>query len=399
MSKETISPREARRLALHCSGLLAGQDWPRAVNGRNQAAAAAAAVARLGYLQLDTIPICGARSHGLVLASRLPGYRAAEAEKLLGTSDSLFEYWGHEVSWLPLSLYGAVEFRRQEFRQRSWWRDIVRSHPEWVTEVLRRIEAEGPLGSRDFASDASDGSWYGRPPRKVLAALWSTGELAVRDRIGFERVFDLAERVIPGTAPAPLPEVEGVALLLETAAALHGWATPNTLCETFRLRRGRHAVAAAVARLGEEGRLVACDLVPTRGRRTPGFVRPADLERVAALAGARGPRGVLLSPFDPLVWDRKRAEALFGFDAIMEFFKPASKRRYGYYCLPVLAGDDLVSRVDLRADRKAGTFELLARHDVAAHAGRAQRAVPIALARHAQAVGLLPGRLLPEGSV
>jgi uncharacterized protein YcaQ len=323
-----------------------------------------------------------------VLASRLPGYRAADAEALLGTSDALFEYWGHEVSWLPISLYGALDFRRRLFRQEPWWQEIVADHPQWVDDVLRRIADEGPLGSRDFASEASDGSWYGRPPRRVLAALWSSGELAVRERVGFERIYDLAERVIPATAPAALPAVEGVALLLETAAALHGWATAGTLCATFRLNRKRHAVDEAFALLLESGRLTACEVVGPRGRRTRGLVRPADLAAAAALAGARGPRGVLLSPFDPLVWDRRRAELLFGFDAIMEFFKPAARRQYGYYCLPVLAGEHLVSRVDLRADRRAGTFAVLARHDVPAHAARAERAVPTALARHAKAVAL-----------
>ena len=388
MSNPTISLREARRLALHRSGLLANEDWPRAVKRRDHIAEAAAAVERLGYLQLDTIPISGARSHGLVLASRLPGYRPADAESLLGCSGNLFEYWGHEVSWLPMSLYGAMEFRRQDFRNDRWWQEIVKNHPEWIKEVLGRIEAEGPLCSRDFASDNSDGTWYGRPPRRVLAALWSSGELAVRDRVGFERQFDLTERVIPGSAPAPMPAVEGVALLLETAAALHGWATLGTLCETFRLRRKQPAVVDAVAQLLEAGRLVSCDLVGKRGQRTAGVVRPADLEKAHNLAGARGPRGVLLSPFDPLVWDRKRAPLIFGFDSIMEFFKPAAQRKYGYYCLPVLAGEHLVSRVDLKADRKAGSFEILARHDVPVHTKRAAAAVPLALARHAAAVGL-----------
>ena len=389
MTIAELSVREARRLALHRSGLLANPDWPRAVGRRTHVPTAAAAVARLGYLQLDTIPICGARSHGLVLASRLPGYRPADAESLLGASEELFEYWGHEVSWLPLSLYGAVEFRRREFRQRPWWREIVAAHPQWVDEVLRRIRAEGPLGSRDFASDKSDGTWYGRPPRRVLAALWSSGELAVRERIGFERVFDLAERVIPPGAPPPLPEIDGVALLLETAAGLHGWATAATLRETYRLQRSRHCVDDALSLLQEAGRLIACDLVGAKGQRTRGFIRPGDLQTAGQLGGARGPQGVLLSPFDPLVWDRKRAALLFGFDAIMEFFKPAADRRYGYYCLPVLAGEHLVSRVDLRADRRAGTIEVLSRHDETAHAGRARRSVPVALARHAAVVGLV----------
>ncbi|MFT4704502.1 MAG: hypothetical protein ACI81R_002207 [Bradymonadia bacterium] len=383
-----LTAREARRLALHRSGLLGRSEWPRRTSGHVATAHAIQAVTELGYLQLDTIPISGARSHGLVLASRLPGYATAHAEDLLGESDALFEYWGHEVSWLPISLYGAMAFRRAQFRERPWWKTIVDGNQKWVDTVLERITEEGPLGSRDFASAAADGSWYGRPPRRVLAALWSSGELAVHNRIGFERSFDLTERVIPAHAPKPLDEVEGVALLLETAAALHGWAAHTTLTETFRLRRTRPSVIEAFALLRETGRLVDCDVVSIGGGTTRGVIRPVDLACVSSLHGARGPRGVLLSPFDPLVWDRKRAALLFDFDAIMEFFKPAHERRYGYYCLPVLAGDNLVSRVDLRANRKVGTFEVLSRHDVEGHEKRATTAVPIALARHADAVGL-----------
>ncbi len=384
----SLDRKTVRRLALHRSGLLGARS---SRVGARSAVAAARAVDQMGYLQLDTIKVSGARSHGLVLASRLPGFATASAESLLGASrrddraPTLFEYWGHEVSWLPLRLYPALAYRRRGFRERPWYRAIVDEHPQWVDEVLARIEAEGPLRSRDFPGAPSSSGWYGRAPRQVLQALWSSGELSIQDRDGFERIYDLTERVIPADVGPDMPEVEGIALLLENAAALHGWAEARTLTETWRLRRTRHAVGEAFALLADEGRLLRCALQVDRRTRVDGWIRPADLELLPGLAGCRGPRAVLLSPFDPLVWDRRRAKQLFGFDAIMEFFKPAAERRYGYYCLPVLAGDRLVARVDLKTDRKRGCLTLVARHD---HDRRADAAVPRALERHCAAVGL-----------
>jgi len=397
---ETISVRAARRLALARAGLLRPEltGLPRRAAGRGSTARAAchAVVRRFGYLQLDTISVAGARSHAIVLLSRLEGLDAGLPEELLQPGEPLFEYWGHEASWLPLELYPVFAFRREEFRHHPWWGDLVGQHPEIADEILRRIREEGPLRSADLDGESGNGWWELKLTKKVATALWSSGELAIRERRGFQRSYDLAERVIPDDLRrSGMEEADAFPVLLLQALDGHGWATAGTLAATWRLRNRRQALDAAVRVLLERGDAVRCRLVGGDGTVTAGLIRPADLELAATLERARPRRdtGVLLSPFDPILWDRDRVLALFGFHQVLEVFKPAAVRTYGYYCMPVVAGDRLVARADLKADRRTGTLEVLSlrfegpggdrptrSEDAAAAAG--------ALARYAAALGL-----------
>lgn len=397
---ETISVRAARRLALARAGLLRPEltGLPRRAAGRGSTARAAchAVVRRFGYLQLDTISVAGARSHAIVLLSRLEGLDAGLPEELLQPGEPLFEYWGHEASWLPLELYPVFAFRREEFRHHPWWGDLVGQHPEIADEILRRIREEGPLRSADLDGESGNGWWELKLTKKVATALWSSGELAIRERRGFQRSYDLAERVIPDDLRrSGMEEADALPVLLLQALDGHGWATAGTLAATWRLRNRRQALDAAVRVLLERGDAVRCRLVGGDGTVTAGLIRPADLELAATLERARPRRdtGVLLSPFDPILWDRDRVLALFGFHQVLEVFKPAAVRTYGYYCMPVVAGDRLVARADLKADRRTGTLEVLSlrfegpggdrptrSEDAAAAAG--------ALARYAAALGL-----------
>ena len=188
-------------------------------------------------------------------------------------------------------------------------------------------------------------------------------------------------------------------MLLLRALAGHGWATTGTLAATWRLRNRPKDLKRALAELTEAGEIVACalDLGGRAGRQISGWARPGDLELVPRLTRLRPrrDRGVLLSPFDPLLWDRSRVRQLFDFDQILEIFKPAPKRIYGYYCLPVLAGDRLVARVDLKADRAKGELRVLSCHYEAEDGGgrppaQDRAAVDSALARYAVALGLRP---------
>jgi uncharacterized protein YcaQ len=364
---ETLSVDAARRLALARAGLLTPETTglPRHARGRGKTAFAAAyeVVARFGYLQLDTVSVAGARSHAIVLLSRLSGLDSSVGEELLTPGAPVFEYWGHEASWIPSALYPAFEFRRREFRRHPWWGDLVAKHPRVAADLLRRIREEGPLRSSEIEGRASRGFWDLGVTKRVASALWSSGELAIRERRSFQRTYDLAERVIPEKLRRkPLPAAEGIEALLLQALLGHGWATAGTLAATWRLRNRKSELAAALERLLQRGMVVRCALAPRDGRTGPaGFVRPADLELAARLERARprGDRGVLLSPFDPVLWDRPRVARLFGFDACMEIFKPRSRRVYGYYCLPVLAGERLVARVDLKADRRRQRLRVL----------------------------------------
>ncbi len=392
---ETLDVRRARRLALARAGLLK-PEWTGLPTraGRRPREAAQAIIRRFGYLQLDTVAVAGARSHAIVLLSRLNGLDPDLAEELLQPGEPLFEYWGHEASWLPIELYPLFEFRRRDFTRHPWWGDLIGAHPEIADRLRSRIRDEGPLRSADMEGGGSRGWWDLKLAKKVASALWSSGELAIRERRAFQRSYDLAERVVPEhwrLCPSELPDaIEQLVLL---ALEGHGWATTGTLVATWRLASRRRDVESALRRLVERRLALPCMLALEGGRRSRGWIRPGDLELAAKLDRVRPRRdtGVLLSPFDPLLWDRSRVETLFGFHQVLEIFKPASQRVYGYYCLPVLAGERLVSRVDLKADRRRGRLEVLARHDEpGAPASMVREAVRVAVDRFAAALTLEP---------
>lgn len=393
-----LSQRQTRRLALARAGLLKPEwtDLPGSVRGRGASARRAAhrVVRRFGYLQLDSIPVAGARTHAIVLLSRLRRFSPGLAERLLRPGEPLFEYWGHEACWLPIELYPVFAFRREEFRIHPWYGDVLGEHPKLARRLLERIRDEGPLRSKDFEGKAdSDHMWASKLQKRVALALWSAGELAIRERRHFHRVFDLTERVVPEDWRFETPRDEALRTLLLLALQGHGWAATGTLAATWRLSNRREEIAAALDELREADEIVPATAEDAGGRRIKGFVRVADLELAERLDRLRPRRdqGVLLSPFDPVLWDRKRVLQLFGFEQMIEIYKPAPERRYGYYVLPVLAGEELVSRVDLKAERQDGTLRVVARHDEEVPAGRRaarDEAVRTALERYAEDVGL-----------
>jgi uncharacterized protein YcaQ len=396
----SIEVRAARRLALCRAGLLK-PEWtgmPRRASGRGKRARKAARriIQRFGYLQLDTVSIAGARSHSLVLHSRLDGFDPAFGEELLQPGEPIFEYWGHEASWLPIELYPAMGFRRLEYCHHPWWGDLVGQHPEVAENLRRRIRDDGPLRSLDMEGGGSRGWWDLKVAKKVASAMWSSGELAIRERKNFQRTYDLAERVIPDRwRGQTVAKEKALDVLVLRSLAGHGWATTGTIVQTFRLTTDD--AAAALDRLAESGEVVGCKLILHGRRAARGWIRPEDLELAARLdtTRPRRDRGVLLSPFDPLLWDRNRVQRLFDFHHMLEIFKPAEKRIYGYYCLPVLAGENLVARFDLKADHKGGVLDVLScryegddpNRPASASDGEAART---AIDRYARAAGLRP---------
>ncbi len=363
---ETIENTEARRLALARAGLLK-PEWtglPKRATGITLRARKAAhrIIRRFGYLQLDTVSIAGARSHAIVLLARLEGFDHRLTEALLRPREPLFEYWGHEASWIPIELYPVFEFRRKAFRRHPWWGDLIGQHPKITENLRRRIRDEGPIRSVDMEGGGSRGWWDLKLVKRVATALWSSGELAIRERRNFQRIYDLAERVIPGCwRQNGLAEPQAIEKLLVQALRGHGWASTGTLSQTWRLTHQQKNITAALNRLVAKGRIVPCLLAGKDKKKSPGWIRPDDLELAARLKRVRprGDRGVLLSPFDPVLWDRRRVQQLFAFNQVLEIFKPAPKRKYGYYCLPVLAGDKFVGRVDLKAEWKAEKLKVL----------------------------------------
>jgi uncharacterized protein YcaQ len=391
---ETLDVRAVRRLALARAGLLAG-DLPQKARGGGRTArdAAHAVIERFGYLQLDTISVAGARSHSLVLASRLDGIDASLGEELLVPGAPLFEYWGHAACWMPLALYPLFDLRRQRFRRHPWWGDLLDANRAAADALLSRARDDGPFRSSDLEGEGGKGWWRTKESKRVAEALWSAGELAIRERRGFQRIYDLTERVIPDELRnRPVSVHDAYRALILLALDGHGWADERTIAATWNLRRTRPEFVAAMRSLADEGAVVPCALADGDETRA-GWIRPRDLESADALRRLRprDDRGVLLTPFDPLLWDRARVRRLFGFDVVLEIYVPAAKRRYGYFCMPVLAGERLIARVDVKADRAAGRVRVVARHFEGRATAADREAVRTAVARHARAVGLADG--------
>ncbi len=399
---ESLSVQQARRLALARGGLLkpelTGLPARAAGKGRRARDRCHSIVDRFGYLQLDSVSVAGARTHSIVLASRLENFDASLGEELLTRGDPLFEYWGHEACWMPMALYPYFAFRRREFGVHPWWGDLLGEHPRMVEEIMRRVEQEGAFRSVDLEGCSGPGWWDIKLSKRIAEALWSSGELAIASRRHFHRSFDLPERVIPEAfRRKAIGDEESFDFLLLKALQGHGWATTGTLSATWRLVSCRERVAESLQRLVDSDRVVPCRLLGAR-RELSGWARPEDLALAAELDSARPrrDRGVLLSPFDPVLWDRERVRLLFSFDQVLEIYKPAEARRYGYYCLPVLAGDRLIARVDLKAERKAGYLRVLtcfyepnvSKGGKGEAAPRERHAVQYALSRYASSVGL-----------
>jgi uncharacterized protein YcaQ len=313
-----------------------------------------AAIRRLSCVQLDSISTVE-RSHRIVLSSRVGVYPAGTVSRLLGQG-RVFEYWAHEASLLPVEDFPLFRWRMDG---RGHWDGHERAlgdHPEVAEHVLEEIRARGPLGSRHFEGEGGGGMWNWKPAKRVLDALWDRGDLSISGRQGFQRLYDLTERVIPREVlDAPVPS-DGEALrgLVLRAVRARGALTESGIAEHWRVPGRTAAVRPHVEALVAEGQLRRLT-VDDGG---PPVLVPGDLP----LRETVSPAATLLSPFDNLLWDRAFAERLFGFKHVMEIYKPAPQRVYGYYVLPLLRGDRIVGRADLKSDRKAGVLRVLAFH-------------------------------------
>jgi len=324
MTALQLSADDARRVALRAQLLLGAPNRRAGVPGLLRA---------LGAVQLDTISVL-ARSHELVPYARLGAIGRAKVERAYWGAGDAFEYWGHAASVLPLTEWPLFAFRRRRYRERqAVWRERVTSS---VDEVLQRVKLEGPLTATQLGGAKKESTWWGWSDIKHAAEyLLAAGELICATRTGWRRVYDLPERVVPADAlHDDLDDDHCKRELIRTSARALGVATAADLADYFRLQN------RDVVRL-----LPETDLVPVTvgGWTSPAWADPAALDAAAA----RGRhRTTLLSPFDSLVWDRKRAARLFGFDHRLEAYVPKDKRQHGYFTMPVLAGGSLIGRVD-----------------------------------------------------
>lgn len=345
MAVERISLPLARRIALAAQGFGAKRpETPGPVHLRRT-------IERLSLHQIDSVNVL-ARAHYLPAFSRLGAYDRSHLDRLAWgpkRQRKLFEYWAHEASLLPFDLHPLLRWRMAQADRGEGGYNLVRIYASErraeAMALLERIRAEGPLAASDFDSHKGQSGWWEwSDTKRALEWLFRSGHITTATRRGsFERVYDLAERVIPANvlAQATPTDAEAHRGLIERAAAALGIATETELRDYFR--QSPDDARPAIHALAEDGVLIP---VTVEGWRHAWLYRDA-----------RRPRRIdaraLLAPFDPLVWERRRTERLFGFRYRIEIYVPAEKRQHGYYVLPFLLDDRLVARVDLKADRQA----------------------------------------------
>lgn len=351
----SLSLAEARRLALAAQGF--GRT-PRGAVGHKHLQAQ---IERLGVLQIDSVNAL-VRSHYLPAFSRLGYYQAEHLDELAwgrARRRRLFEYWGHEASLLPLELFPLLRWRmRRAADGQGIYRELAKfgvERRDVLDSVLQAVRERGALGAGSLSSRTEKaGPWWDWSAEKTaLEWLFAAGEVTVAGRRGFERLYDLPERVVPAEVlnHPDLDEAEAQRRLLLRSADALGVATERDLRDYYRLDVSdskRH-----IAELVEAGELLP---VTVQGWRHPAYCRgePRIPRRIRHSA--------LLSPFDSLIWERERTERLFGFRYRLEIYTPQAKRVYGYYVLPFLHHERLLARVDLRSERAAGRLTVHAVH-------------------------------------
>ena len=351
-----ISREAARTLLLAAQGLGSPPEHPATRDDVLDA------IRRMGVLQIDSISVV-ARSPYLVLWSRIGAYDPTWLDDLLAEG-ALFEYWSHAACFIPVEDYGL--YRRLMLDKTDKTRAWMEAHPDALEHVMGHIREEGPVRSAEFArTDGKAGGWWEwKPEKRALEHLFAAGELMISHRENFHRVYDLRERVLANALPdwedalAPNEQEVRRALAVKAVRAL-GVAVARWVPDYFRTpKRGS---AALLEELADEGSLLRATIEDFD---EPAYVHPdnAGLAEEAASGGLRSSVTTLLSPFDPVVWDRARALELFGFDYKIEVYTPAAKRRYGYYSLPMLHDGALVGRLDAKAHRKEAIFEVKAVH-------------------------------------
>ncbi|WP_110207945.1 winged helix-turn-helix domain-containing protein [Nocardioides daejeonensis] len=357
-----LSTAQARRIALAAQGF---NDPPHATPTLRTFDRT---LARTGVLQVDSVNVL-ARAHLMPLYSRMGPYDTALLDRANTQTAArprrVVEYWAHVQAFMPVELWPLMRHRMEHYRaqQGKWW-SVAEARAGWEQEVLAAVAERGPVTARQLDADFGAGErskehwgWNWSESRKMLDHLFASGQVAVAGRnSAFEVRYDLPERVLPAevlAAPVPSPHDAAVALVRRAAIA-HGVATGACLSDYYRMG-WRTGAGIGPARPAVEQLVEAGELLPVE---VEGWSRPAYLHRDAPL-----PRRVrartLLSPFDPVVWQRERTERLFDFTYRIEIYTPAAQRVHGYYVLPFLLGDRLVGRVDLKADRRTGRLLVL----------------------------------------
>ena len=340
-----ISNLTARKLALAQQGLLSAK--PKFGRGKK---AALKAIEHLGYVQIDAISVIQ-RAHHHTLWSRVPGYHPDFLNKLLAKDRSIFEYWSHAAAFLPMKDYRYSQHVMQALSDKSkhWYQ--VEKH--FKQQVLEKIKNEGPLYARDFETPQTKpaGMWDWKPAKKALHELFMDGSIVVRSRDGFQRLYDIPERFIPGYSQVTMPDIdEYIWHRCQKAIQAHGLSTIS------EIRYQRHItgkqVLSVLQHKIDEGLVIPVKIEDSSKEY---YTFPEYLNNI--------PERVVkqlhfLSPFDNAVIQRKRVKELFDFDYQTEIYYPVDKRKYGYFSLPVLYGTEFIGRIDPKAFREKKLLEI-----------------------------------------
>jgi len=350
MNKTNLSLTAVRHLQLFAQGLLKPPACPA------EKSDVLDAIRRIGALQIDTIHVVS-RSPYFVLFSRLGSYDPAWLDQH-HAEGRLFEYWAHAACFLPIEDYFLYRSRMSTESHRYYTPEWRENHCQTIQAVVERIRTEGQVRSADFErTDGQKGTWWNwKEEKRVLEYLHTNGDLMIARRDKFQRVYDLQERVLPEWNDQQALSIEEARdeLALRAVCAL-GVAPVRWVPDYFRLPKT--GMNKRLERLAEDERLLR---VEVEGWEEPGYLHPDNLSMLEWAAGGElePTYTTLLSPFDPLVWDRARARELFDFNYSIECYLPAVKRRYGYFVLPILYEGALVGRLDAKAHRKEGIFEV-----------------------------------------
>ncbi len=339
---ESVSLSAARRLVLARQGLASRRTFGSGLEATQKA------IEHLGYVQIDTLSVV-ARAHIHTLWNRVSAFKASDID-LLQERGAVFEHWAHALAILPMRDYRySLPMMQRIASGDTHWYPKDRTQ---VKKVLQRIREEGPLSAKDFKDKKSSDAMWARSPSKIaLEQLFMEGELMVPRRNNFHKVYDLRERVLPSDIDVSMPTAEELCgHLIGSYLRSHGIAQ---IAELIYLRKGlRKQMAQTVADLVEGGMLQELEVNGQTYYATPRSLSLMD-------QGLPAPKLRILSPFDNAVIQRKRLASLFEFDYQIECYVPKAKRKFGYFCLPILRGNRFVARLDAKADRKTGVFHVM----------------------------------------
>ena len=361
----TLSNDAARKIALGAQGFAAANP-----GGRIDVRHFRRVMRQLGLIQLDSVNVC-VRTHYMPFYSRLGAYDMGHLDAWLNQSGENFEYWAHAAAVLPVDRYPLWRWKMQTMKPWRRAQELLDAHPGLVDNVLQQVADHGPLTVRDLdVPDHTNEAWWGYGPGKVaLEVLFANGHVTALRTGNFTRLYDLPQRTIPSDFlrdDVAYDKDAAYKELLVEATRHQGIGTVSDIADYFRLLAS--TAAPILARLAREGRI---EEVTVDGWNGPVYL-DLDAVRPRRIVGS-----ALLSPFDPVMWNRERAERMFGFEYRIEIYVPEDQRVFGYYVLPFMLDGDIVGRVDLKADRKAG--RLLVR-SAFIEDGRDAQAVTAALA-------------------